>query len=174
MNPKPKFGLVLMMLIGTIVGYGQNPLIHRAGTFETRLYMPNADVEEISQTLQSKRKKREVNGDVARLDHSFVLYQQSAYGKRPFGKVYYQLELQKSGNHLICRFADFRFREYKRSARYGRMMEVRSEPKSVESMQAELNEVQWGTLQWRMERVMGEQLRTILSMKEEEDTVSVK
>lgn len=112
-------------------------------------------LETIAVNIQPKKNKRKLVDDQVILEMSFRVFERAAVGSRPFGKIRYQIQLQESNGLIACTFMGFDFKKYERSARYGRMMEVRGRGEKIADLEESLNEVQWGTVRWRMEQEVG-------------------
>ncbi len=169
------FSIFGLLLFGGVCFSQVNQVVKFAeGDYRLQLYLPEADLSSLAMELQPKKKSRYVSENNAVMDFDFVVYHRTSHGHRPFGKIRYSLKVKSQGDLLHCQFYNFRYSEYRRSARYGRMMEVRTKPKTMESARTELNEVQWGTLQWRLEKAIGHKVKSLLSLDQSRpsDTLS--
>lgn len=153
--------MVIISLMVVQLSYAQNfprvksILENPKGEYSMVIGSNKESLGAIAENIQPKKNKRKLVDDQIILDMSFRVFQRAAVGSRPFGKIRYQIQLQESNGLITCTFMDFDFKKYERSARYGRMMEVKGKGQAIGSLEESLNEVQWGTVQWRMDQEVG-------------------
>lgn len=135
------------------------------GTYSMIVQNHVGSLESIAESLQPKKNKRKFVGDEVTLSMSFRVYQQAAVGNRPFAKIRYKIHLKKIGEDLTCTFSDFNFKQYERSARYGRMIEEKGKGRAIQRVEESLNEIQWGTVRWRMDQEVGKYLNRMLAFE---------
>ncbi len=135
------------------------------GTYAMLIENHAGSLESIAESLQPRKNKRKLKGNEAILTMSFRVYQQAAVGNRPFAKIRYKIHLQKTGEDVACTFSDFNFKQYERSARYGRMIEEKGKGRAIQSVEESLNEIQWGTVRWRMDQEVGKYLNKMLAFE---------
>lgn len=126
-------------------------------------------LQSIAETIQPKKSKRALQRDEATLEMSFRVFQRAAVGSRPFGKIRYKIYLRKTGEDVTCTFGDFDFKKYERSARYGRMMEVKGKGQEIPELEGILNEIQWGTVRWRMDDEVNKYQNRLLAFESRKD-----
>ena len=133
------------------------------GSYTIRMVVPDADLEAISADLQSRRKKRKVENDEAVINMSYTVIEQALIGRRPFGRVRYNIHLKRDGDELSAHFKDFSFRKIERSARYGKLEEVPGKPKDMTSARDLLSDNQWQIIRWKTEGVVQRKVAMISS-----------
>lgn len=174
-TPTLRLYMVLVLLMVIQVSYAQHfphvqsILDHPEGEYSIKINSYSGSLTFIAESLQPKKSKRKIKGDEAVLDMSFRVYQRAAVGKRPFAKIRYKIHLQDNGTSVACTFSDFNFKKYERSARYGRMIEEKGKGEAISSVEAELNEVQWGTVRWRMDQEVAKYMTRMLAFESQED-----
>ncbi len=169
----PKYRLIMVLvfyMILNVVSAQNFPRVNailenQHGEYVVTLENYAESIQAIAETLQPKKNKRKHDADQTTLEMSFRVYQKAAVGNRPFGKIRYQIRLEESGGLITCTFSEFNFKKYERSARYGRMMEVKGRGEQIASLEKSLNELEWGKVRWRMEQEVGKYHSQFLSFE---------
>lgn len=175
-TPKLRLAIIGLLLVGANLSYAQQfPRVSSIldspdGTYSMVISKHMGSLESIADALQPKKNKRELRGDEATLTMSFRVYQRAAVGNRPFAKIRYKIHLQKTGEDVACTFSDFNFKRYERSARYGRMIEEKGKGRAIQAVEESLNEIQWGTVRWRMDQEVGKYLNRMLAYEYVDDS----
>ena len=160
-TPSLRLSMVLVWLVAIQVSYAQHfprvqsILDHPEEIYAFTIANDTGSLQSIAEKMQPKKHKRKLQDDQATLQMSFRVLQRVAIGNRPFGKIRYKIRLQEFNGLIICTFTDFNFKKFERSARYGRMMEVKGRGEKIGDLEKSLNEVQWGTVRWRLEQEVG-------------------
>jgi hypothetical protein len=174
-TPNMRLAMVIVLLMVVQVSYAQHfprvasILDNPDGTYAVTLDNYTGSLQSIAEAIQPKKNKRKETTDHTTLEMSFRVFQRAAVGNRPFGKIRYKILLQESNGLITCTFTDFNFKKYERSARYGRMMEVKGRGQQISSLEESLNEVQWGTVRWKMEQEVGKYHNKFLAFEPLED-----
>ncbi len=154
MKPHSKYLSVLTLIIPLLLGsqvYGQSLwkesefIEFPDGTYEFKITHP--DFKSIISAFAPGKKDMDIIDDGVVIHKSFVVYEKVLIGKRPFGKIRYDVLIREDDGNATCQFANYRFSRYERSARYARMMESRQST-GIHNAKVKLNEVQWGTIRW--------------------------
>lgn len=170
-TPPLRLYMVLVLLMLVQVAYAQHfqhvqsILDNPKGEYSIKLNQYSGSLTSIAESLQPKKNKRKLQGDEAHLDMSFRIFKQAAVGNRPFAKIRYKIHLKNNGTSVFCTFSDFNFKQYERSARYGRMIEEKGKGKAINSVAADLNEIEWGTVRWRMEQEVAKYMNRMLAFE---------
>ena len=133
------------------------------GTYRIEMRMPEADLQAISEELQARKKKRQVEGNEATINMSYTVIENALIGRRPFGRIRYNIHLELDGDHLSAHFKDFSFKKIERSARYGKLEEVGGRPKDMISAKELLSDTQWQIIRWKTEGVVQRKVAMISS-----------
>ena len=143
--------------------WDRSSFIESDSDYEVAMTLPGADMMTIASTIEPRKRYRKHVGDKIVLSQSYLVYEKAAIGNRAFGKVRYEIHLRKEGDQVLCSFSDFTFSPYERSARYGRMMESREDPKPISTVKDDMNEIQWGLIRYRTSQEIGGQIARIPS-----------
>ncbi|MFY0685830.1 MAG: hypothetical protein JXQ90_01625 [Cyclobacteriaceae bacterium] len=123
----------------------------------------NTSIKLLASELQRNKRKIEHTSVGAMIDMSYLVYEQAMAGKRPFGRVQYQIELRENSDHVKCVFKDFKFQRYVKSARYGRMVPVggtQNDPGS-QRLKYALNEIQLGLIEWKTDWIITKKMERL-------------
>ncbi|MDW3191213.1 MAG: hypothetical protein R8G66_02575 [Cytophagales bacterium] len=174
-TPTLRLYMVLVLLMVVPAAYAQHfphvqsILDHPDGEFSIKLNTYSGSLASIAEAIQPKKNKMKMQGDEASLDMSFRVFQRAAVGNRPFAKIRYKIHLRDNGSSITCTFSEFNFKKYERSARYGRMIEEKGNGVAISSAEANLNEVQWGMVRWKMDQEVAKYMNRMLAFESQLD-----
>lgn len=171
-HPGVSFGVLLLFftVIGFQDSYGQgfkdqwttSAFIEEPdGEYHVTIKSDDRPMEEIVKQLQPKKRKYKIEGESASIAMTYVVYEKAILGTRPFGRIRYNIELQRDSEHLNCSFKDFTFHKIEKSARYAKFEEVRGKPKGIASAKQQLDETQWSILRWKTDGVLNRKIDII-------------
>lgn len=133
------------------------------GSYNTHFKIPEENLETIARSLQPKKKKFRVEGDMALIEMTYAVYEKAVLGTRPFGRIRYNIILKQDDQGLACSFQDFTFRKIERNPRYAKLEEVRGKPKMISTVRNDLSDAQWSILRWKTEGVINRKVSIISS-----------